>query len=296
MSTDVHFTYSPSLDNNYLKQGDILEKTRELDELLHEVHPHYTNSDYTHFQVLTQSCDLVRRGSKKRCSSRYISLAAVRGLDTVISRIIDSEVEKSKKISIDGVSWCNDRYKSRVSQKIESLFNNNDKNHFFLKAYPEKGLAYDSCTFLHLSIAIRAYEHYDLCLQAKRIELESNFQSKLGWLVGNLYSRVGTEDFVPGCFDDKKDFDNYVSDTLDRHIAWVQADQFATFKSCQSENKDKAGKDLINVMESKLKEKKQNSINTFVGIIDKTINLDSGQKDKLKNLLDSSLAERFVKF
>jgi hypothetical protein len=53
----------------------------------------------------------------------------------------------------------------------------------------------DCCAILNLSIAIKTPEHYDKCLEAKILELESSFQAKLGWLVGQLYSRVGTQDW-----------------------------------------------------------------------------------------------------
>ncbi len=81
--SSLHFTYkecdtySPSL-----KQGDILHKTPELLELLEKVHPHYINSEYKYFQVITQSCDLVRKNDS--CKSRYITLAAVMRGTTLI--------------------------------------------------------------------------------------------------------------------------------------------------------------------------------------------------------------------
>jgi hypothetical protein len=34
------------------------------------------------------------------------------------------------------------------------------------------------------------------CLDAKIAQLTGTFQAKLGWLVGQMYSRVGTEDFA----------------------------------------------------------------------------------------------------
>jgi len=34
----------------------------------------------------------------------------------------------------------------------------------------------------------------------------SSFRAKLGWMVGNLYSRVGTEDYVPGALPCSSDF------------------------------------------------------------------------------------------
>ena len=81
-----HFTYSRSTSSN-LMQGDVISKTSGLKRLLEEVHPHYLQDDYTHFLVITQSCDLVKRGGKD-CKSRYITLAAVRPLTLVLEREI----------------------------------------------------------------------------------------------------------------------------------------------------------------------------------------------------------------
>ncbi len=49
--------------------------------------------------------------------------------------------------------------------------------------------------YLKVSIALKSGEHYDECLKAKKIELADEFKAKLGWLVGNMYSRVGTTDW-----------------------------------------------------------------------------------------------------
>lgn len=49
--------------------------------------------------------------------------------------------------------------------------------------------------YLKLSIALKSKEHYDKCLAAKKIELADEFKAKLGWMVGNMYSRVGTADW-----------------------------------------------------------------------------------------------------
>jgi len=290
----IHFTYSKEIEDTTLKQGDVLEKTEELTALIRKIHPHYANDDYTHFQVLTQSCDLVRRNGR-RCASRYISLAAIRSLRTVIHRVIEREIDEKKRIEINGITWCSDKHKDRISHLIGSLFNNNNKNHFFLKAFPSRGLPEDSCTFLHLSIAIRAYEHYDLCLDAKRIELVSNFQSKLGWLVGNLYSRVGTEDFVPACFDKQSDFNKYIEVNLGQHVAWVDSEQFSEFKSCYKENSSVAGEELIDIAESKLRSKRQKKLERFVDLIERAVGIRSDEKEKLRNFLDSAPAKRFLK-
>ena len=55
----AHFTYDEQdkLDKATLFQGDILEKTKDLENLFFIYHKYYTK--YDHFIVLTQSCDLV---------------------------------------------------------------------------------------------------------------------------------------------------------------------------------------------------------------------------------------------
>ncbi|UZJ43735.1 hypothetical protein OOT55_13870 [Marinimicrobium sp. C6131] len=221
----VHFTYSESVDKSCLKQGDVLSKTPALDSLLNQVHPHYSNSEnYTHFQVLTQSCDLVKRNGNK-CSSNYITLAAVRPLSDVLSR----ELGKNSVTKFQGDSFCSESKRQKITDFLRVLMNNNHKDYFFLKSDQKMKLYEDSCTFLHLSIAIRANEHYEKCLDAKTVQLEPTFRSKLGWLVGNLYSRVGTPDWAPDNYS-QQDFNNYIKNVLDENVIWIPKNIYNDFK------------------------------------------------------------------
>ena len=47
---------------------------------------------------------------------------------------------------------------------------------------------------LQVSVAVRAREHFGTLVAARSGRLKAEFQSKLGWLIGNLSSRVATED------------------------------------------------------------------------------------------------------
>jgi hypothetical protein len=287
-----HFTYTDDNDTTTLKQGDILAKTQELVDLLNICHSYYASTpEYSHFQVITQTCDLVRRGKNNECASRYITLAAVRSLDTVISRAINDFADK--KLELEGVLYCSEKHKDKLKSVLASIFNNNDKNVFFLKASPTDGLLDDSCTFLHLSIAIRAYEHYDLCLRAKVLELRENFRSKLGWMVGNLYSRVGTEDYVPGALPDQASFNAAIEKTLERHIAWIPAEAFAAFKESAT-----PGLDYHTVIENahrKITDKNEQRLNSFLRLLERHGQLSSDQVRKLGEFLRSTQGERFLK-
>lgn len=188
---NIHFTYKPDPDMETLCQGDVLEITEELSVILEKVHPYFLNEQYKFFVVLSQSCDLVRRNGKT-CKTPYITLAAVRSYSDFLQRMfLDGKyVEKVDKLLI-----MDEKNKDRAYQLVERVYNNTEPEYFFL--YKEDALDFPESmvAYLKVSIALRSKEHYDVCLKAKKIELADEFKAKLGWLVGNMYSRVGTADW-----------------------------------------------------------------------------------------------------
>ncbi len=275
---DLHFTYNKP-DKTKLKQGDILKKTPELFGLIKKVHPHYAREDYLYFQVLTQTCDLVLRNGRK-CKSRYITLAAVRDLDLVIGRTIESLADTT--LFQDKI-FCSESHKKTLQDQINKLLNNNDPDHFFLQAEPEYGLSKPCCTQLHLSIAIKSSEHFDLCLNAKILELNENFRAKLGWLVGNLYSRVGTEDYVPSAIPDSTAYDEYINELLSRYVAWISSGDFAKFK--RNAKNATTVEEVQNKIETDRQRARESQLNGVVAAIAKPLEFDEAQKALLKNIL-----------
>lgn len=187
-----HFTYSEGISRSELLQGDILRRTPALEAVLQDVFPHYFNKvQNRYFIVLTQSCDLVCRDGTA-CAADYISIAPVRLLTALTKRQIEryrlSEVAHDSPI-------CSEKNRQRYQNFLERLFNNNEPEFFFLQNEPTAGFPDDCCAFLALSIALRTDLHYQTCLSAKLLQLNEAFQAKLGWLVGQMYSRIGTEDW-----------------------------------------------------------------------------------------------------
>ncbi|HYW85308.1 MAG TPA: hypothetical protein VFB30_18750 [Spirochaetia bacterium] len=81
----AHYVYDDP-DLTALNQGDVLEKAPEFVGLLRESHPHYADrAGYEYFMVLTQSCDLVRRGAAP-CAAEYVNLAAILPVAEAIRR------------------------------------------------------------------------------------------------------------------------------------------------------------------------------------------------------------------
>lgn len=187
----VHFTYKAIPDKNSLCQGDLIEASDDLKSTLSGIHPYFQNDQYKYFMVLTQSCDLVRRDSVK-CKTPYITLAAVRSFETFFEKIMLSGRYAEK---VNNFLLMNNKDYSRAYQLIERLYNNNEPDYFFLYRDESLGLNESMVASLKVSIALKSDLHYERCLAHKVLELSDEFKAKLGWLVGNIYSRVGTTDW-----------------------------------------------------------------------------------------------------
>ncbi|MEP7198109.1 MAG: hypothetical protein ABI851_16445 [Saprospiraceae bacterium] len=213
----AHFTYADTIDKECLKQGDVLIKTADLSAVIDEVHPYFKSNNYPYFLVITQSCDLVKRRDDK-CKSRYITIAAIRSLEDALKREAEelavSNIEKITKKLIDP------KNSSKLSEFLSRLFNNNEPDYFYLHHDVSRNFVDPSVAFLRVSIALKSEIHYNVCIKSKVLELQENFQAKLGWLVGNLYSRVGTEDWVPSTLD-KSGFEKLVRDQLKTYFQIV---------------------------------------------------------------------------
>lgn len=224
-----HFAYTENIDKESLKQGDIIAKTEEIRGLLSDVHKHYLDDKYLYFIVLTQSCDLVLRDGIK-CKTSYITLAAVRSLDEVIQR----EISKYQATLLERkVNIVNSSSKNKVSDFVRRLLNNNESEYFYLHEDLQIGFP-KSVAFLKLSVAIKSDMHYKKCLDAKVLELGDNFKSKLGWLVGNMYSRVGTEDWTPSNMTEQA-FNKWVNEILTENHVWIEDKKIIEFKGTLTE-------------------------------------------------------------
>lgn len=210
----------------------MLDRTPEINALLNEVHPHfYRDQKNCFFMVLTQSCDLVRR-AEGLCKAPYITLAPVRSLDLVVERHL-TQIPVAKvnaELPVLGT-----KAKSKASEFLQRLFNNNESGYFFLDS-EDTQLNYDCVAFLNLSIAIKSDLHLEKCLKAKILQLDATFQAKLGWLVGQMYSRVGTLDWDP------TELKRKVSTVLQEAAIWVDDSKVPSledaFRAFTQENPD----------------------------------------------------------
>lgn len=189
-TSSAHWTYAEPQPPESLFQGDVLKRTEYVDNVLRDHHPYFTGEQYTHFMVLTQSCDLYKRGPAE-CRADYITLAAVRPVSVAITRRIQSRLTEP----YDRAAQVGDlKLREDALLFIHRLMNNNEPEYFYLHPVADKGLDQASCAILKLNIPIKVL-HYEVCIGARILSLEASFRAKLGWLLGNLVSRVGTREW-----------------------------------------------------------------------------------------------------
>ncbi len=193
----THWAYAAIEDpKGDLCQGDIIEPSEEIRSALNKVHPYFTDDKYIAFLVLTQSCDLKRRDGKP-CRSRYINVAAIRPLADVMSTLLGKVCER---VSLNGEP-IEDVYISETKQKAEQLleriFNQNAHAEGLFYLYPDAGagITEHAVALVQVSVAFREHDHYKELVTARCGRLNDQFQSKLGWLIGNLFSRIAAREW-----------------------------------------------------------------------------------------------------
>lgn len=281
----IHWAYKDPHEPLLLEQGDVLRLTEPLVELLRLYHPYYADHPENRlYIVLTQSCDLVLRGGGVK--SRYITIAPVRPLP----KIIEYEFSSQLKI-VDGIPYGSARVQGEVEKFLERLFNNNESSYFYLEPEPAEGIADPMCAMLRLGISFKA-DHLEILLGAKVLGLEDSFQAKLGWLLGQGYSRVGTKDFEPSDITKRAKLQ---AETLG---LWIDAAKYVVFDREVKKFKAEQPTETLTVQKideliSKLPSKKGQAIEAVLAVAEATGLIAAGpspQRFKLRRGLDNDSA------
>jgi hypothetical protein len=185
-----HWTYRAFHPGDDLAQGDIIARTEPVLGILKDIHAYFCNPKYLCFIILTQSCDLVMRGGT--CKAKQISLGVVRSLDDILS----DNLAELCGTGFPGIYRQDARLAAQ--QFLERVLNQNEQAHglFYLHPDADVGIAVPAVAMLRVSISLRSREHYKTLRGARRGCLKTEYRNKLGWLTGNLYSRVDTTDWA----------------------------------------------------------------------------------------------------
>ncbi len=175
-------------------QGDILALTPKLREIFGSGHDFY-DPKYLAFIVTTQNCDLVRRQNGK-CDADYINLAGVMTLHTILPSLFDIVCERVCENGLVG-AYLKSSYPEAV-RLVEHIINQNawKIGLFYLHNDVGAGIDEPAVALLRICANVRlTKKNYRILTKARRGRLSDLFQAKLGWTVGNLYSRIGTPDW-----------------------------------------------------------------------------------------------------
>jgi hypothetical protein len=69
-------------------------------------------------------------------------------------------------------------------------------------------------------------------MDARSISLKPTVQNKLGWLTGNMYSRVGTEDWTPENVSEDQ-FKEIIDEILDLNFVWIEDEVLRLWRAYQ---------------------------------------------------------------
>lgn len=286
----LHWTYKKN--DGDLEQGDILRKSDYLIDTLKKYHPYYIQKTSNElFIVITQSCDLVMRDGS--CKAPYITLAPIRPLRVILEKEFHAYLHNTEP----GAQQYGAFYlKRELSEFLKKLFNNNDPKYFFIKEQSDEEIAEDMCAITSLAISIKA-EHYDECKKARILQLDDTFQAKLGWLVGQQFSRVGTKDW------DVKDLQNKVDEVISSMAVWVQDGLISKLDKAVEDHKNTYGSSIDAITLDKLlkniPDKKTQAIDAIFTILESEGLLPAGRdpmKFKLrKKIYSDAIFSNFFK-
>jgi hypothetical protein len=193
-----------------LRQGDVISRKGLSARSVESCHPELLGIECSHFLILTSSCDLtLRKSEQDTYEAQFLTMAPIYPLDVILEQqleIFQSTIEKKAQ-------QCSDKTRSLLKDFLKRLINNNLPDYFFLPQSTTKDIEFPvhSCAILRHAFPIKLDYYYLLFQQTRVVSLTDVFVAKLGFLVGEMYSRVATDDVIP----------EYMPDFINKVEAWL---------------------------------------------------------------------------
>jgi len=161
-------------DGESLRQGDIIDREKLKPAL--KGHQDYIawRKDFEGYCVITQACDLVRGRNVD-----FIQVAVIRNLLTVFASA-DTPTQPSKK--------AHDFLRDVLGQEY------NKRGFFYLRPEQSAGISENCVVDLRTMFSLHV-QHYEEILHARKLSMSDTAANKLGWMAGQLFSRVPTPDW-----------------------------------------------------------------------------------------------------
>jgi hypothetical protein len=177
--------------------------------------------------VLTQSCDLVKRSDLgNQCKAQLIHMGILSIFDEYFLDDLSKYCEKG--LFEDKVLIIDEGKAQKLQNSLEKLFNNNISDHFFIPEDSGKGLANHYVVDLRDQCLI-SYEYFEDILGNKRCELEEIYRAKLGYMVSQLFSRIGTKDW------NKQELENTIKGLINANSIILSKDKVRKARQREAE-------------------------------------------------------------
>jgi len=165
--------YYAKKENELLSQGDIFVRFED------KIIPKSEQKELG-FIILTYTCDLEHLEDLN-----YILICPIFDFDNLIEMFIKKHEDKTLlKVQI------------ALESIMKSLFNNDMRFYFFLSPIPEVSI---NPAYAHLEQITKIPTQYmEKLIENRKISLKTPWREKLGWMTGNLFNRIGTEDIDKG--------------------------------------------------------------------------------------------------
>ncbi|MFH1117173.1 MAG: hypothetical protein V1792_24915 [Pseudomonadota bacterium] len=115
---------------------------------------------------------------------------------------------------------CRQSARGDLNLFLQRLINNNVEEYFYLHSDADAGIIEHSCAYLRFCFGLDSSEYYNHLLENRTVGLTDPFANKLGWHMGWLYARVGTEDWVPDHVK-QAEFDRMIRKLLLSAYLWI---------------------------------------------------------------------------
>jgi hypothetical protein len=185
----MHRMYIPA-EGDSLRQGDIIDREGLLPAL--RGHQDYIawRKDFVGFCVVTQTCDLIADRSVE-----FIHLSVIRDL-----------------LRVFAVADTRPAAKDRMRRLLRDVLGQeyNKRGFFYLHAESSAGIG-ETCVVDLRTMFCLHEQHYKEIRSARKLSMNDAVANKLGWMAGQLFSRVPTPDWVTTF-----NIDNEIEQLLDK--------------------------------------------------------------------------------
>ena len=102
-------------------------------------------------------------------------------------------------------------------------------------------------------------------------------------MVGNLYARVGTVDYVPTAIPTSSAFDSFIEDQMKGYVGWIEQVDYAKFK--QKIDALSSVDEINEAISSEKSQLKEQRLLQLINVISKSVSLNTSQQEVIKNVL-----------